>query len=146
MDSGDDDDDDEDHHHHHHHHDTLTTTRRSRNSSRLGRRCTLHTGQAQRGAELRGDIHHLGNGALRDRLGPETGAGQQEGPLTWSSVDTLRFGSHSNVIYALPNEVNMLQKEKLKRPTRERIAGPVTRSSAAGTYAIRGLVNGLGAG
>jgi hypothetical protein len=47
-------------------------------------------------------------------------------------ADDFRFGSDSNVIYALPNEVNMLQKEKLKRPTRESIAGPSTRRSAAG--------------
>ncbi|KUI59971.1 Vacuolar import and degradation protein 27 [Cytospora mali] len=47
-------------------------------------------------------------------------------------ADDFRFGSDSNVIYALPNEVNMLQKEKLKRPTRESIAGPITRQSAAG--------------
>lgn len=47
-------------------------------------------------------------------------------------ADDFRFGSDSNVIYALPNEVNMLQKEKLKRPTRESIAGPTTRRSAAG--------------
>lgn len=47
-------------------------------------------------------------------------------------ADDFRFGSDRNVIYALPNEVNMLQKEKLKRPTRESIAGPSVRRSAGG--------------
>ncbi|ROV88837.1 hypothetical protein VMCG_10167 [Cytospora schulzeri] len=53
-------------------------------------------------------------------------------------ADDFRFGSDSNVIYALPNEVNMLQKEKLKRPTRESIAGPATRRSAGGYATPRG--------
>lgn len=47
-------------------------------------------------------------------------------------ADDFRFGSDKNVIYALPNEVNMIPKEKLKRPTRESIMGPGGRRSAGG--------------
>lgn len=47
-------------------------------------------------------------------------------------ADDFRFGSDKNVIYALPNEVNMIPKEKLKRPTRESIMGPSIRRSGAG--------------
>lgn len=47
-------------------------------------------------------------------------------------ADDFRFGSDKNVIYALPNEVNMIPKEKLKRPTRESIMGPNLRRSGAG--------------
>lgn len=47
-------------------------------------------------------------------------------------ADDFRFGSDKNVIYALPNEVNMIPKEKLKRPTRESIMGPSVRRSAGG--------------
>lgn len=46
-------------------------------------------------------------------------------------ADDFRFGSDKNVIYALPNEVNMIPKEKLKRPTRESIMGPSIRRSGA---------------
>ncbi|ROW03863.1 hypothetical protein VPNG_07274 [Cytospora leucostoma] len=54
-------------------------------------------------------------------------------------ADDFRFGSDKNVIYALPNEVNMLQKEKLKRPTRESIAGPSAYSTPrkSGTSRLR---------
>lgn len=47
-------------------------------------------------------------------------------------ADDFRFGSDKNVIYALPNEVNMIPKEKLKRPTRESIMGPSVRRSTGG--------------
>lgn len=47
-------------------------------------------------------------------------------------ADDFRFGSDKNVIYALPNEVNMIPKERLKRPTRESIMGPSVRRSGAG--------------
>lgn len=50
-------------------------------------------------------------------------------------ADDFRFGSDKNVIYALPNEVNMIPKEKLKRPTRESIMGPSLRRSAGGVGA-----------
>lgn len=38
-------------------------------------------------------------------------------------ADDFRYGTDKNVIYALPHEVNMLPMSKLKRPTRESIAG-----------------------
>ncbi|KAI1505165.1 VID27 cytoplasmic protein-domain-containing protein [Biscogniauxia marginata] len=38
-------------------------------------------------------------------------------------ADDFKFGTDENVIVALPNEVNMVGKNKLKRPTRESIAG-----------------------
>ncbi|KAI0475386.1 VID27 cytoplasmic protein [Xylariaceae sp. FL0804] len=38
-------------------------------------------------------------------------------------ADDFKFGTDENVIVALPNEVNMVTKNKLKRPTRESIAG-----------------------
>jgi hypothetical protein len=38
-------------------------------------------------------------------------------------ADDFKFGSDQNVIVALPNEVNMVGKKQLKRPTRESIAG-----------------------
>ncbi|GKZ22116.1 hypothetical protein AbraIFM66951_008852 [Aspergillus brasiliensis] len=39
-------------------------------------------------------------------------------------ADNFRFGSDKNVIVALPNEVNMVAKRSLMKPTRESIAGP----------------------
>ncbi|KAH8673268.1 vacuolar import and degradation protein [Xylariales sp. PMI_506] len=38
-------------------------------------------------------------------------------------ADDFKFGTDQNVIVALPNEVNMVSKTALKRPTRESIAG-----------------------
>ncbi|KAH6638704.1 VID27 cytoplasmic protein-domain-containing protein [Truncatella angustata] len=38
-------------------------------------------------------------------------------------ADDFKFGTDQNVIVALPNEVNMVGKTQLKRPTRESIAG-----------------------
>lgn len=38
-------------------------------------------------------------------------------------ADDFKFGSDQNVIVALPNEVNMVGKTQLKKPTRESIAG-----------------------
>ncbi|GKT82521.1 vacuolar import and degradation protein 27 [Colletotrichum tofieldiae] len=38
-------------------------------------------------------------------------------------ADDFKFGTDKNVIVALPNEVNMVGKQGLKRPTRESIAG-----------------------
>ncbi|KAI0018871.1 VID27 cytoplasmic protein [Xylariomycetidae sp. FL0641] len=40
-------------------------------------------------------------------------------------ADDFKFNSDQNVIVALPNEVNMVGKNKLQRPTRESIAGPL---------------------
>lgn len=44
-------------------------------------------------------------------------------------ADDFKFGSDQNVIVALPNEVNMVGKKQLKRPTRESIAGYGARMS-----------------
>lgn len=38
-------------------------------------------------------------------------------------ADDFKFGTDQNVIVALPNEVNMVAKKQLKRPTRDSIAG-----------------------
>jgi len=38
-------------------------------------------------------------------------------------ADDFKFGSDKNVIVALPNEVNMVAKQSLKKPTRESIMG-----------------------
>ncbi|PHH78954.1 hypothetical protein CDD82_2737 [Ophiocordyceps australis] len=51
-------------------------------------------------------------------------------------ADDFKFGSDKNVIVALPNEVNMVAKQSLRRPTRESLVGnglgvgAVRRSSA----------------
>lgn len=42
-------------------------------------------------------------------------------------ADDFKFGSDQNVIVALPNEVSMIGKNKLSRPTRESIAGDFQR-------------------
>ncbi|KAK5624821.1 hypothetical protein RRF57_000537 [Xylaria bambusicola] len=44
-------------------------------------------------------------------------------------ADDFKFGSDQNVIVALPNEVNMVGKNKMSRPTRESIAGDFERLS-----------------
>ncbi|KAL9114126.1 MAG: hypothetical protein Q9227_001898 [Pyrenula ochraceoflavens] len=44
-------------------------------------------------------------------------------------ADNFKYGSDKNVIVALPNEVNMIEKRSLKKPTRESIAGPAARLS-----------------
>ncbi|KAI0802950.1 VID27 cytoplasmic protein [Xylaria sp. FL0064] len=44
-------------------------------------------------------------------------------------ADDFKFGSDQNVIVALPNEVNMIGKNKMSRPTRESIAGDFQRLS-----------------
>ncbi|KAF2106285.1 VID27 cytoplasmic protein-domain-containing protein [Lophiotrema nucula] len=51
-------------------------------------------------------------------------------------ADNFKFGSDKNLIVALPNEVDMVSKRALQRPTRESIAGPMTprRSGARGSY------------
>jgi hypothetical protein len=58
-------------------------------------------------------------------------------------ADNFRFGSDKNVIVALPNEVNMVQKKSFKKPTRESIAGPMTpaRRSAANRLGRNDIVN-----
>ncbi|KAF2808076.1 VID27-domain-containing protein [Mytilinidion resinicola] len=54
-------------------------------------------------------------------------------------ADNFKFGSDKNLIVALPNEVNMVAKRALQRPTRESIASPARvgtprRSGARGSY------------
>ena len=44
-------------------------------------------------------------------------------------ADNFEFGSDKNVIMALPNEVEMAARKSFKKPTRESIAGPATRTS-----------------
>ncbi|GAO17743.1 uncharacterized protein UV8b_07416 [Ustilaginoidea virens] len=44
-------------------------------------------------------------------------------------ADEFKFGSDKNVIVALPNEVNMVAKQSLRKPTRESIMGDVRLSS-----------------
>ncbi|PKS07161.1 hypothetical protein jhhlp_005761 [Lomentospora prolificans] len=44
-------------------------------------------------------------------------------------ADDFKFGTDKNVIVALPNEVNMVGKQALKKPTRESIAGGFQRLS-----------------
>jgi len=44
-------------------------------------------------------------------------------------ADDFKFGSDKNVIVALPNEVNMVAKQSLKKPTRESIMGDIRLSS-----------------
>ncbi|KAF2759980.1 vacuolar import and degradation protein [Pseudovirgaria hyperparasitica] len=43
-------------------------------------------------------------------------------------ADNFKYGSDKNLIVALPNEVNMVAKRALQRPTRESIAGPGLRT------------------
>ncbi|OKL56887.1 hypothetical protein UA08_08021 [Talaromyces atroroseus] len=58
-------------------------------------------------------------------------------------ADNFRFGSDKNVIVALPNEVNMVQKRSFKKVTRESIAPPMTpvRRSAAHRLGRNDIVN-----
>lgn len=44
-------------------------------------------------------------------------------------ADNFKFDSDSKALVALPNEVNMVSKQSLKKPTRESIAGPAARLS-----------------
>ncbi|ORY67185.1 vacuolar import and degradation protein [Pseudomassariella vexata] len=44
-------------------------------------------------------------------------------------ADDFKFGTDENVILALPNEVSMVSKGQMKRPTRESIAGVAARLS-----------------
>ncbi|KAL4722678.1 Vacuolar import and degradation protein 27 [Fusarium chlamydosporum] len=45
-------------------------------------------------------------------------------------ADDFKFGSDKNVIVALPNEVNMVAKQSLKKPTRESIIGNIRLSDS----------------
>ena len=48
-------------------------------------------------------------------------------------ADDFKFGSDKNVIVALSHEVNMVDKARLKRPTRESIAGDFMASARRGS-------------
>ncbi|KAK8242289.1 vacuolar import and degradation protein [Phyllosticta capitalensis] len=56
-------------------------------------------------------------------------------------ADNFRFGSDKNVIVALPNEVDMVSRRALRRPTRESIAMPTRigtpRRATRGSYLSR---------
>lgn len=52
-------------------------------------------------------------------------------------ADNFKFGSDKNLIVALPNEVDMVAKRALQRPTRESIAMP-SRVGAARRSGVRG--------
>jgi len=52
-------------------------------------------------------------------------------------ADDFKFGTDKNVIVALPHEVNMVSHARLKRPTRESIAGDFGRRTSA-RYATPG--------
>ncbi|KAK3078606.1 hypothetical protein LTS18_007084, partial [Coniosporium uncinatum] len=55
-------------------------------------------------------------------------------------ADNFKFGSDKNMIVALPNEVDMVRRSALTRPTRESIAGPAVstpRKSGRGSYLSR---------
>jgi len=59
-------------------------------------------------------------------------------------ADNFRFGSDRNMIVALPNEVDMVRRSALTRPTRESIAGPgvvgTPRRGGRGSYLGRSEV------
>ncbi|KAF2718497.1 VID27-domain-containing protein [Polychaeton citri CBS 116435] len=55
-------------------------------------------------------------------------------------ADNFRYGSDKNIIVALPNEVDMVARRALQRPTRESIAAPPAtprRSKGRGSYLSR---------
>lgn len=49
-------------------------------------------------------------------------------------ADNFRFGSDKNIVVALPNEVDMVTKRSLQRPTRESIMATPKRASRGGKY------------
>ena len=55
-------------------------------------------------------------------------------------ADNFRFGSDKNIVVALPNEVDMVARRALQRPTRESIMAPPAtprRSKGRGSYLSR---------
>lgn len=54
-------------------------------------------------------------------------------------ADNFRFGSDKNIVVALPNEVDMVTRRALQRPTRESIAATTTpkRRATRGSYLSR---------
>ncbi|KAK1810929.1 Vacuolar import and degradation protein 27 [Friedmanniomyces endolithicus] len=58
-------------------------------------------------------------------------------------ADNFKFGSDKNIVVALPNEVDMVARRALQRPTRESIMAPPAtpnRSKARGSYLSRNEV------
>jgi hypothetical protein len=55
-------------------------------------------------------------------------------------ADDFKFGSDKNIIVALPNEINMVGKQSLKKPTRESIAGDFLKTSAAASRRAAGKI------
>lgn len=49
-------------------------------------------------------------------------------------ADNFKFGSDKNIVVALPNEVGMVSKRHLQRPTRESIMATPTRRSTMGKH------------
>ncbi|KAI5467061.1 VID27 cytoplasmic protein-domain-containing protein [Mariannaea sp. PMI_226] len=59
-------------------------------------------------------------------------------------ADDFKFGSDNNVIVALPNEVNMVAKQSLRKPTRESIIGPLRLSDGGRKSSGRARTTGSG--
>ncbi|KAK1038801.1 Vacuolar import and degradation protein 27 [Friedmanniomyces endolithicus] len=55
-------------------------------------------------------------------------------------ADNFKFGSDKNIVVALPNEVDMVARRALQRPTRESIMATPNRSKARGSYLSRNEV------
>ncbi|QIW96323.1 hypothetical protein AMS68_001841 [Peltaster fructicola] len=55
-------------------------------------------------------------------------------------ADNFRFGSDKNILVALPNEVNMVARKALQRPTRESIMATPQRAKGRGSYLSRNEV------
>ena len=52
-------------------------------------------------------------------------------------ADNFRFGSDKNIVVALPNEVDMVARRALQRPTRESIMATPVKGKARGSYLSR---------
>lgn len=61
-------------------------------------------------------------------------------------ADDFKFGSDKNVIVALPNEVNMVAKQSLRKPTRESIMGDLRLSSGSGARRSSGRIGNTQSG
>ncbi|PHH74132.1 hypothetical protein CDD80_3291 [Ophiocordyceps camponoti-rufipedis] len=81
-----------------------------------------------------------------------TGAGKGNGAYRIKryednvKADDFKFGSDKNVIVALPNEVNMVAKRALRRPTRESIMGGARLSSGGGRASSSRYIGGADSG
>lgn len=56
-------------------------------------------------------------------------------------ADNFRFGSDKNIVVALPNEVDMVARRALQRPTRESIMATPRRATGRGSYLRNEVVN-----